>query len=80
MVEYRRLDVYEREDVALGLAQGRSQREIAAWLGRAPSTICREIRRNTEYGEHYRARMPKVVVMDYRIQPARSGNWILMSR
>ena len=55
MVEYRRLDVYEREDVALGLAQGRSQREIAAWLGRAPSTICREIRRNTEYGEHYRA-------------------------
>ena len=55
MVGYRRLDVSEREEIALGLAQGRSQREIAALLGRAPGTICREINRSTQYGEPYRA-------------------------
>lgn len=55
MEGYRRLNVYEREEVALGLAQGRSRREIAALLGRAPSTISREISRSTCNGEPYRA-------------------------
>src|SRR5690349_20960527 len=36
----------EREEIALGRAQGQGIREIARWLGRAPSTISREVRRN----------------------------------
>ena len=52
---YRRLNAFEREEISLWIAKGRSRREIAAWLSRSPSTISREISRNTEYGEHYRA-------------------------
>jgi IS30 family transposase len=55
MFQYRRLDVFEREEISLGLAQGCSQREIAVTLGRFPSTIGREIRRNSERGQPYRA-------------------------
>jgi IS30 family transposase len=36
----------EREEIALGLAAGRSMRDIARQLGRAPSTISREVTRN----------------------------------
>jgi transposase, IS30 family len=36
----------EREEIALGRAQGQGIREIARRLGRAPSTISREVRRN----------------------------------
>src|SRR5689334_13543800 len=36
----------EREAIALGRAQGQGMREIARRLGRAPSTISREVRRN----------------------------------
>src|SRR4051812_43928029 len=36
----------EREEIALGRAQGQGLREIARRLGRAPSTISREVRRN----------------------------------
>jgi hypothetical protein len=36
----------EREDIALWRAQGAGVREIARRLGRAPSTISRELRRN----------------------------------
>jgi IS30 family transposase len=39
-----RLD--EREEISRGLAAGRSIRQIACGLGRAPSTVSREIRRN----------------------------------
>src|SRR4051794_3479956 len=38
----RALSEAEREEIALGLASGRSLREIARQLGRAPSTISRE--------------------------------------
>jgi IS30 family transposase len=55
MPRYHRLNVNEREEIALGLAQGRSQHDIAASLGRFPSTICHEINRNTWYGQPYRA-------------------------
>jgi len=55
MPRYHRLNVNEREEIALGLAQGRSQYDIAASLGRFPSTICHEINRNTWYGQQYRA-------------------------
>jgi transposase, IS30 family len=36
----------EREEISRGIAAGRSMRRIAQDLGRAPSTISREIRRN----------------------------------
>jgi len=55
MPRYHRLNVNEREEIALGLAKGRSQHDIAASLGRFPSTICHEINRNTWYGQQYRA-------------------------
>lgn len=47
----------EREEISLGLAQGKSCRDIAAMLVRSPSTISREIRRNNyTYGSYqYRA-------------------------
>jgi IS30 family transposase len=45
-VSGRYLSFREREDIALGLAAGDSQAEIARRLGRDPSTISREIKRN----------------------------------
>ena len=38
--------VEEREEISRGIAVGRSIRQIAQGLGRAPSTVSREIRRN----------------------------------
>jgi transposase, IS30 family len=42
----RYLSLAEREEIALGLAAGQSQRQIAARLGRPASTVSREIGRN----------------------------------
>jgi transposase, IS30 family len=57
MNKYKRLSMNEREGISLGLAQGKSCRDIAAMLVRSPSTISREIRRNNyTYGSYqYRA-------------------------
>ena len=41
-----RLSLTEREEISRGLAAGQSIRAIAARLGRAPSTISREVARN----------------------------------
>ncbi len=38
-----RLSLTEREEISRGLATGESMRCIAARLGRAPSTVCREV-------------------------------------
>jgi IS30 family transposase len=43
---YTRLADQERESISRGLAQHKSIRQIAKELGRSPSTISREIRRN----------------------------------
>lgn len=40
------LTLSEREEISRGVAAGRSLRSIAASLGRASSTVSREIRRN----------------------------------
>ena len=40
------LRLEEREEISRGIAAGRSMRRIAQGLGRSPSTISREIRRN----------------------------------
>jgi len=55
MSQYHRLNVNEHEEISLGIAQGRSQYDIAILLSRSPSTICHEINRNTKYGQPYRA-------------------------
>jgi len=48
------LSMAEREDISRGLVAGHSMRMIASELGRSPSTVSREIRRNG--GRHrYRA-------------------------
>ena len=58
MIKYQRLNMNEREEISLGLAQGKSRRDIAANIGRSPSTVAREILRNHypyyDYN-HYRA-------------------------
>ena len=67
----RYLSLAEREQIAVGLAAGRSLRVIAAGLGRPASTVCREVARNrTARGRYWavaaqataeeRARRPKV--------------------
>jgi IS30 family transposase len=51
----RYLSVAEREEIAVGLAAGESLRVIAGRLGRAPSTVSREVRRNSRGRGTYRA-------------------------
>lgn len=45
---YQQLNMCERELIGRLLGEGRSQRDIAAILGRNPSTISRELRRNSK--------------------------------
>src|ERR1700748_790751 len=40
------LSLTEREEISRAVVEGRSMRSIAAALGRSPSTISREIKRN----------------------------------
>ena len=42
----RALSLAEREEISRGLTRGHSLRQIAATIGRAPSTVCREVNRN----------------------------------
>jgi IS30 family transposase len=51
-----RLTLEERNEIQDGLARGESIQEMAHRLGRAPSTIMREIDRNGLCGGRYRAR------------------------
>jgi IS30 family transposase len=51
----RCLTLAQREEIALGRARGDSIRAIAALLGRSPSTVSRELRRNADGLGRYRA-------------------------
>jgi IS30 family transposase len=51
----RCLTLVQREEIALGRARGESIRQIATAIGRAPSTVSRELRRNTDGVGVYRA-------------------------
>jgi IS30 family transposase len=51
------LTLAEREEISRGMVAGRSLRAVAALLGRAPSTVSREINRNGGRGR-YRASKP----------------------
>jgi len=50
-----RLSLAEREEIALGRAAGESLRSIARGLGRAASTVLREVDPEERYGQRYRA-------------------------
>ena len=52
---YTHLSADERETLSLGLTHGHSLRMMARVLGRAPSTVSREVARNTTRGRPYRA-------------------------
>jgi transposase, IS30 family len=65
----RYLSFAEREEIALGRAAGESMRSIAKRLGRSPSTISRELRRNREHGGRYRARIAHALAYDRASRP-----------
>jgi len=52
----RFLSIAEREEILAGMERGDSIRQIARDLGRAPSTVQREIRRNVRWSQNYRSR------------------------
>src|SRR4249920_2933656 len=52
---YRHMSAEERETLSVGLAHGHSLRTMARVLGRAPSTLSRELARNATRGRPYRA-------------------------
>ncbi len=75
-----RLSFEEREEIAVGLARGESRRVIAARLGRAPSTVCREVKRHSFHahavafsrpGMAYKASSAQRSAMVVRARPKR---------
>jgi IS30 family transposase len=64
----RSLSLAEREEISRGLVSGRSMRSIAAELGRAPSSVSREIRRN-EGCRRYRANKADALAWDRAKRP-----------
>jgi transposase, IS30 family len=69
----RYLSFAEREEIAIGLAEGRSMRSIAAGLGRSASTVCREVARNHGWRGRYRASVAedKAMARARRPKPAK---------
>lgn len=62
------LSLTEREEISRSLVAGQSIRSIALQLGRAPSTICREIKRNGGQG-CYRAALADEAAWDRAHRP-----------
>lgn len=60
----------DREEISRGLVAGRSLRAIAAQLGRAPSTISREVSRNGG-ADRYRATLSDQAAWDRALRPKR---------
>ena len=68
---YRHMSAEERETLSLGLAHGQSLRTMASVLGRAPSTVSRELARNAVRGP-YRACTAHTLSSARARQPRRS--------
>jgi IS30 family transposase len=66
----RSLTLAEREEISRGLAEGRSVRSVALQLGRAPSTVSREIKRNGGSSD-YRATEADDAAWDRALRPKR---------
>src|SRR5258708_10721410 len=64
----RVLSLADREEVSRGIAVGISLRSIAASLGRAPSTVSRELRRNGGH-DRYRAAAADSQAWDRALRP-----------
>lgn len=64
----RVLSIDEREEISRGVAAGVSLRSVARSLGRAPSTISRELRRNGGHG-WYRAAAADSQAWDRALRP-----------
>jgi IS30 family transposase len=64
------LSLIEREEISRGLTVGRSLRTISAHLGRAPSTISREVGRNGGI-DRYRATVSDQSAWDRALRPKR---------
>jgi IS30 family transposase len=64
----RSLTLAEREEISRGLAEGRSVRAVALRLGRAPSTVSREIKRNGGLSD-YRATEADDAAWDRALRP-----------
>jgi len=62
------LTLYEREEISRGIASHLSLRAIAVQLGRSPSTISREIKRNGSY-DKYRATQADQAAWDRAHRP-----------
>jgi IS30 family transposase len=75
------LTLSEREEISRALALGHSLRSIAAQVGRSPSTISREIKRNGGYDD-YRAAQADQAAWDraHRPKPCKLAGNRLLSR
>ena len=62
------LTLTEREEISRALVAGQSMRSMAALLGRAPSTVSREIQRNGDQ-EGYRANQAEQAAWDRACRP-----------
>jgi IS30 family transposase len=65
------LTLAEREEISRGLCARRSIRQIARILGRAPSSVSREIARNTPQWWQYRAHAAEQRAWDRALRPKR---------
>lgn len=65
----RYLSFAEREEIALARAAGDSIRQIAGRLGRSPSTISRELTRNADRADRYRASSAHVIAHQRASRP-----------
>lgn len=65
----RCLTFAQREEIAIRRAQGQSLRQIGAVIGRSPSTICRELARNTVAVTGYRATTAHALAFERASRP-----------
>ncbi|MGA2928997.1 MAG: IS30 family transposase [Solirubrobacteraceae bacterium] len=68
-LEGRYLSFAEREEIALARAGGESIRSIARRLGRCPSTVSRELRRNADRRGGYRATTAHALAWERACRP-----------
>jgi IS30 family transposase len=65
----RCLTFEQREEIAIRRAQGQSLRQIGGAIGRSPSTVSRELRRNAVVGVGYRATSAHALAFERASRP-----------